>query len=262
MAGALKPSPTFICQRTLGPSLGQLRLRDEAERPFRAGPRNWGQSSARAESAIDRRSMAVRKRIRYLSSVASQQYVSQLLGVIEKGTLSAEGFDDLALQLFALQVEHNAAYRSLGAGRKEVRSWEEIPAVPTAGFKELELTSIAPGERIKEFRSSGTTGQKPSRHFHSADSLRVYEASLGPPLRQHFMRDRMTVVSLTPSPNDAPHSSLVHMFSAAGAVFAGREDWSVNCERIRLHTAAATGGIGLVGTAFNFVHLIDAGGAL
>ena len=194
--------------------------------------------------------------------MAFQEYVSQLLAVIEKGSLSDERFNDLALQLFTLQREHNAAYRALCSGRKEPRSWEEIPPVPTVAFKELELTAIPPGERIKEFRSSGTTGQKPSRHLHSADSLRVYEASLAGPLRQHFVAGGMTLVSLTPSARDALHSSLVHMFNAAGAAFAGREDWRVDIERVRLLTSAATGAVGLVGTAFNFVHLIDAGGSL
>jgi len=190
--------------------------------------------------------------------VAFQQYVSQLLGVIEKGTLSAEGFDDLALQLFALQVEHNAAYRSLGAGRKEVRSWEEIPAVPTAGFKELELTSIAPGERIKEFRSSGTTGQKPSRHFHSADSLRVYEASLGPPLRQHFFKDAMLPISLSPHRDDAPHSSLAHMFGTLKPFSVGRRDWTVIPAAAGLVFRRVNRPLAVMGTAFNFVQALDA----
>jgi hypothetical protein len=164
--------------------------------------------------------------MRYFSKVGFRQYVSQLLGVIEKGTLSDEGFTDLALQLFELQMEHNAAYRALCRDQKQVRSWEEIPAVPTAAFKELELTSIPSAERIKEFQSSGTTRQKPSRHFHSAESLRVYEASLGPPLREHFVTDVM-LVSLPPPPQDAPHSSLVHMLNTLKPVFLGRADWSV-----------------------------------
>ena len=186
----------------------------------------------------------------------------QLLGVIEKGTLSDERFNELALQLFSLQREHNAAYRRLGADKKEVHRWHEVPAVPTAAFKELEMTSIPAAERIKEFRSSGTTAQKPSRHFHSAESLRVYEASLWAPFKEHFANDRMTLVSLTPRVEHAPHSSLVHMFNAVGAAFAGREDWSVNLERVSLLTSAATGRIGLMGTAFNFVNVIDAVGSL
>jgi hypothetical protein len=200
--------------------------------------------------------------MRYLFSVCFQQYVSKLLPLIGKGVVSDETFKELALELFALQVEHNAAYRTLCQGRKQVTSWREIPAVPAAAFKELELTSIPQSERIKEFRSSGTTGQKPSRHFHSAESLRVYEASLRPPLREHFVKEEMGLVSLTPAATDAPHSSLVHMFSAINPTFLGREDWSLDVGKCSGLTSAATGRIGLMGTAFNFVNLMDEVGTL
>ena len=53
-----------------------------------------------------------------------------------------------------------------------------IPAVPTAAFKELELTCLGPDERTTVFHSSGTTEQRPSRHFHNTESLMVYEVSL------------------------------------------------------------------------------------
>ena len=200
--------------------------------------------------------------MRYLFSVGFQRYVSKLLPLIGKGVVSDDAFNELALELFALQLEHNAAYRKLCQGGKDVHSWREILAVPTAAFKELELTSIPPEERIKEFRSSGTTGQKPSRHFHSAESLGIYEASLGPPLKEHFLKKGMVLVSLTPSAKDAPHSSLVHMFSTIKPAFVGRENWSVDVEKCSGLTSAATGTIGMMGTAFNFVNLIDEVGTL
>jgi len=86
-----------------------------------------------------------------LSAFATR--LCQLIGI---GTLSDESFNELALELFALQLEHNAAYRTLCGGSKAPQSWADIPAVPTAAFKELEMTCIPPAERIKEFRSSGT----------------------------------------------------------------------------------------------------------
>jgi hypothetical protein len=153
-----------------------------------------------------------------------------------------EDFNSFALELFALQLKHNPAYRKICAGRKlmpgAVEHWTEIPVVPTAVFKELELTSIPPAERTAVFHSSGTTEQKPSRHFHHAESLAVYEASLltwfqanvaigapstvsarttpgekhadtviGVPSARPFR-----IIILTPPPARAPHSSLVHMF--------------------------------------------------
>ena len=91
-------------------------------------------------------------------------------------------FSELALELFALQFENNAAYRKICQARgltpKVVEHWTQIPAVPAGAFKELELSCIPPDERTAVFHSSGTTKQKPSRNFHCAESLAVYEASL------------------------------------------------------------------------------------
>ena len=95
---------------------------------------------------------------------------------------SCHAFGRLALDLFALQFEHNGPYRRLcearGARPDNVTHWTAIPAVPTSAFKELELSCLPVGERTTVFHSSGTTGQRPSRHFHNAESLALYEASL------------------------------------------------------------------------------------
>jgi hypothetical protein len=179
---------------------------------------------------------------------ALEVFAAKLQHAIETGVTPA--FDAWALELFALQFEQNAAYRTLCRDRTKPASWREIPPAPTVAFKELELTSIPPADRIKEFRSSGTTADKPSRHFHSTQSLRLYEALLAPALRQNFAADGLSFISLTPSPKDAPYSSLVHMFNTLNPTFVGRIDWSVGTPDIR-------GSVGLMGTAFNFVHLID-----
>src|SRR6266516_5690443 len=106
---------------------------------------------------------------------------------------SEDRFNDLAVELFEMQFERNAAYRTLcaarGLSRKPVSHWEGIPAVPTGAYKEFELTSLPPAERREAFHSSGTTGQRPSRHFHNAESLALYEASLLPWFRSHVLPD-------------------------------------------------------------------------
>ena len=150
-------------------------------------------------------------------------------------------FNALALELFALQFKHNSAYRTICEAQKRtpevVEHWTRIPAVPAAAFKELDLTCLAPFERTAVFHSSGTTEQKPSRHFHNAESLKLYEASLLAWFRPHLLADKLKLelqpsaapvgvqasacgcvdedfelVILTPPPAQAPHSSLVHMF--------------------------------------------------
>jgi hypothetical protein len=162
-------------------------------------------------------------------------------------------FNQLALELFALQFQNNAAYRKICEARRltpvVIKHWTQIPAVPTAAFKELDLTCLASPERTTVFHSSGTTEQKPSRHFHNAESLAVYEASLwsgfqanvamgapnsdsacfpsgivradseiGAPSARQFQ-----LIILTPPPTQAPHSSLVHMFETVRQKLGGAE---------------------------------------
>src|SRR5437870_1007108 len=99
----------------------------------------------------------------------------------EGGAAGQRVFDRLALELFALQFEHNPVYRKFCEARRAfpqaIEHWSQIPAVPTTAFKELDLSCLPVQERTFAFYSSGTTEQQPSRHFHNAESLAVYEAS-------------------------------------------------------------------------------------
>ncbi len=191
-------------------------------------------------------------------------------------------FGDLALELFRLQFQHNAAYRRIcearGVSPESVRDWSAIPVVPTAAFKELELTSLPVNERAAVFCSSGTTRQIPSRHFHSVESLFTYESSLIPWFRRHVLPEWgeraafMDFVALTPPPVQAPHSSLAHMFATVQREFGPREPvftgtvgddgaWQLDITATRrvLESAIAKDEpVVLLGTAFSFVHLCDA----
>lgn len=195
-------------------------------------------------------------------------------------------FGRLALALFRLQVQSNECYRrfveylaksnpktpAFPASQKA--DWRQIPCVPTSAFKEFEISSLPKPQRSFEFQSSGTAGRKPSRHFHSKDSLALYEKSLARWFFHHFRlgnpeTERLFI--LTPSPAETPNSSLVHMFETARnrqgfpkSVFYGRlvagGGWGLDADRLlkdlrtagRLNSPAA-----LLGTAFNFVQLLD-----
>jgi hypothetical protein len=201
----------------------------------------------------------------------------------EPAQIVAEPFEQLALELFALQYKHNPPYRAycqrLGRTPADVEHWSRIPPVPTASFKEFELTCLSPHERTTVFYSSGTTGQHPSRHFHSAGSLALYEASLLPWFRQHLVAvpgagipgGLMRIISLTPPIALAPHSSLAHMcevvvreFGTTNSVFVGHlgqdGSWELDQEKLlkELTTSVAGGEpVVLLGTAFLFVHLLE-----
>jgi len=200
-------------------------------------------------------------------------------------------FERLASDLFALQFDNNSAYRRFcearGSSPSTIGSWAEIPAVPAAAFKELELSCFPSHERTAVFYSSCTTGQRPSQHFHNARSLAIYEASLlswflraafpdGPSPIAHRLGLRLTMggwrlAMLTPPPAQAPHSSLVYMFdtirrafSATGSVFLGRVGpnggWTLDLDATVAVLKECSGGdprVVFFGTAFSFVQLLD-----
>ena len=186
-------------------------------------------------------------------------------------------FASLALDLFRLQYENVPIFRRLcdarGINPATVQRLVDIPCVPTTAFKEFDLTSLPPLERTRVFHSSGTTGHRPSRHFHGGDSLAIYEHSLLGPFRRHVLdglREPVILLCLTPSPALAPHSSLVHMFetigrqTGAGIAFLGRIEsdggWGLDLPAAHAaFTAAVSRGqpVVVLGTAFSFVQLID-----
>jgi hypothetical protein len=182
-------------------------------------------------------------------------------------------FNELALELFALQFKFNPAYRKICEARRltpdVVGHWTQIPFVPTAAFKELELSCISPEKRTAVFHSSGTTEQKPSRHFHCAESLKVYEVSLWTSFHANVINSNdLELVVLIPPPQAVPNSSLVHMFEtvrqklgASESVFTGKLDetgaWLLDFDKaitaFRNHRKPKL----VLGTAFSFVHLLD-----
>ncbi len=208
------------------------------------------------------------------------KFATRLRGLIElHHFLSGEqplhqNFDALALELFALQFQNNSAYQKICAAKnltpQVVEHWTQIPAVPTSAFKELELTSIPPAARTAVFHSSGTTEQKPSRHFHCAESLELYEASLWKWFELHFGHQG-ELLFLTPNPKAAPDSSLVHMFETVRKKFhlpesaftgnisadgAWELDFVATIGKLKSACDSAQP-LTLLGTAFSFVHLLD-----
>ena len=188
-------------------------------------------------------------------------------------------FETIALELFTVQLNQNAAYREFCRANaiepESVCLWSDIPAAPASAFKELELSCLPSAERTAVFNSSGTTDQRPSRHFHSVDSLALYEASLLAGFKESVVGPalpHLRCLFLTPPPAEAPRSSLVHMFETVRRACATAEseffghtthgvEWSLHLERLVIalyDCQAKSEPVALLGTAFNFVHLLDA----
>lgn len=171
--------------------------------------------------------------------------------------------------------------------QRPIESLADLPALPVTAFKQLELTTVPTAERVARFHSSGTTGHQPSRHIHSADTLWIYQLAVEAWFKRRVLGDfawawrgrvpvpsnRPRMLSLTPRPTDALHSSLAYMvgtlvdrLGADSSTFHGRTSaggWELDVTSARAalrHSARddRSGPVILFGTAFNFVHLLDA----
>lgn len=199
-----------------------------------------------------------------------------LAGVFSQGIdacLTETEFNDLALRCFAYQFATNPVYegfaRGRGASPETVRGWQDLPAVPTSGFKAVRLVSGDPRRVEKVFRTSGTTAGSERGEHHVLD-LALYRASLLPNFSAHLVLDEADVrlLSLIPSPAELPSSSLSYMIGCvADRLGPGRAEFYVDAggridygalRRALARAEAAEEPVLLVGTAFALVHWMDA----
>jgi len=180
-------------------------------------------------------------------------------------------FESLAFELFNLQRQFVKPYRNFCQLKGEPDDWQKIPCLPTSVFKEFEITSLYPEERKIVFLSSGTTYEKSSRHFHNENSVKIYEKSLLLWFKKCLLNDckPLQFIMLTPPPDAVPHSSLVYMLSVLKQQFGGENSafygiaesetlWKLNIDGLINELGKCQESpLILMGTAFNFVHLID-----
>src|SRR5690606_38287313 len=96
-------------------------------------------------------------------------------------SLDDAGFDALAREVFAFQLEHNRPYaaycRRRGIDATNLEHWSDIPAAPTAAFREIALVAGDPTSCDAVFRTSGTThGGRRGTHY--VPDIALYDASL------------------------------------------------------------------------------------
>ncbi len=200
----------------------------------------------------------------------------ELLALFAAGAeppLPDAAFNALALRVFEYQFEHSRAYAAYCRRRHvtpgSIDDWRRIPAVPTAAYRELPLVAGTPAAAQAVFRTSGTTRGPERRGAHYVLDLRLYHASLLAGFEALLLPDgvRPRLLSLIPSPADAPDSSLSHM---AGVLLArlGSEDSAWLAGPVGLDEAGlaialrqvedAGTPVCLLGTSFAFVHWLDA----
>jgi Acyl-protein synthetase, LuxE len=189
-----------------------------------------------------------------------------------------ERFERIALALYRFQFEHCKPYsllcQSVDKTPDRVRAASEVPAVPTGAFKEFDLRCFPAEDTLRTFVTSGTSTDRQGRlHL---DRIDLYEASLLASLRHGLLpqdetHPRAGKIScmrfLAASPEEAPNSSLSYMFGsllrAEGGPRSGfhlrNDELDVQSLRRAIEATRSEGQpILIAGTAFAFVHLIDA----
>ncbi|HUG39346.1 MAG TPA: hypothetical protein VMM12_02620 [Longimicrobiales bacterium] len=188
-----------------------------------------------------------------------------------EATLSDPDFDAHARRVLDYAIRHVPAYagycRARGVDGGDVAGWREIPAVPTAAFKELRLLAAgATAEAV--FRTSGTTRGAERRGRHEVADLDLYRASLRPMFRSALLPDGASLrfLSLMPPAGALPDSSLAFMigdvmvaFGGAGSgVFADGDGLDRPGLEAALRRAVADGApVLLLGTSAAFIHWLD-----
>lgn len=185
-------------------------------------------------------------------------------------------FDALARRVFDHQLATNPTYRGFCEGRGVSRGawpgWEGVPAVPTRGFKDLDLISGRPDAVERTFRTSGTSGGRGRRGTHHVLSLDLYRRLSLPWFRANLLPDlepgrRIRIVSLIPRAAEVPDSSLSAMVEFVLEAHGDERSRSVADPRSGLDREALVDSLRaaaadeepvlLLGTAFAFVHMID-----
>lgn len=206
------------------------------------------------------------------SSISAAGPVPELLAFIARDDAGEAEFDALALRLFAHQFQHNPAFQKFcqqrGRTPRTVKRWQDIPAVPINGFKDLTLSCVPTEQCARVFQTSGTTrGDVKGRHWHP--DLAVYDLSMTRNFRQRFMagRDRMRMGVLFPDEQLMPNSSLAHYLALALHHFGTTDSrYYLDGTGLQIDALCATleqvqksgEPLALLGASYSFVHLIDA----
>jgi len=181
------------------------------------------------------------------------------------GPLPGKRWEELALELFAWQFARVPEFRRLCEGHDvtpaRLRSWSEIPAMPQQLFKRARLFAHRDATPQSVYETSGTTTGEPGRQYLLRTD--IYEAvAVEGARRAGFFEDAPDFHFIATSPHEAPHSSLSAMFGFWNrAMTRGRGRFAMD-ERgfatLRHDLARARRPVALCGTAFGFVHFLDA----
>jgi phenylacetate-coenzyme A ligase PaaK-like adenylate-forming protein len=124
-------------------------------------------------------------------------------------------FNELAIEIFRYQLKTNAVYHKyfshLGLGLETINNVDQIPFLPIEMFREhMVITGNMTPSVI--FESSGTTGQKSSKHYVVSED--IYRSSFLRSFTYHYGKSEdLCILALLPSYLERSNSSLVYMMN-------------------------------------------------
>lgn len=129
-------------------------------------------------------------------------------------SINYRNFEDIALQLFHYQYEHNKVYNSfvnaLNINPQNVTGITEIPFLPVSFFKTHEVVTGSIGPDTLVFKSSTTTSDIPARHYVPDEEL--YIQSLLKGFSDFYgAPEGFAILALLPSYLQREGASLVYM---------------------------------------------------
>jgi hypothetical protein len=203
-----------------------------------------------------------------------QSLRTDIMALLDRGVapLSDDAFNSLALRVFEFQFQNNTPYRKYCERRissvRAVTRWQDIPAVPTAAFKEAQLVAGDAARAQAVFRTSGTTRGTEQRGVHYVLDLELYERALLPTFKEYVLdgRTRVPMVSLVAGAQQTPDSSLSYMVTTVMARLGTADSWCAVDERglrgaeldswLR-RAIAAEQPVCILGTSLAFLHWFD-----
>lgn len=194
----------------------------------------------------------------------------RILDAIQSGRqIPNPEFTELTSQLLRFQCGSNDFLDRFfsATGAASAKHWSEIAGLPTSAFKRTAVRCFPPERELTYFQTSGTTEGESGRHHF--ETMEFYEAAILPNFERHLLPggERLPMLIITPPPEEARHSSLVHMMKVVSDAFSPQpaayflRDGKLNFDEL-LHTLQQYIVVGqpvfLLGTAFGFVYFLDA----
>ncbi|NLI97512.1 hypothetical protein GX441_02495 [bacterium] len=133
-------------------------------------------------------------------------------GAEQSDAESEKVFNDLSMRLFEYQYNANHVYQKYcdkrGVRPEMINEWTDVPAVPAAAFKEVELRTFPAEETVLFLTSSGTTNpEKRAKISFNEPMLKIYD-QVGISINDRGLYksadEKLHAIVLGPNPDEMP----------------------------------------------------------